>query len=124
MGCTRYSPLVSRFLDDDLEKEELNGFLDHLLQCEECQKEMKAFESLQSCFRAAESLDPAPEPRKAFVLADLPLDAKTEPGAVPVTLLGQEAFREGAEAGGKANRSRESSWLGNLSRYISRLGIE
>ena len=76
MGCTQYEPLISRYLDDDLEKKELEGLLEHLFECEECQREMKAYEDLRSSFQALKFSDIPPEPSKAFVLDDLLLETE------------------------------------------------
>jgi len=125
MGCEQYSPLVSRFLDDDLDKEELDGFLEHLFACASCRQELKAFEALHEGFRKADLLDAPPEPCRPFTLEDLGPYAHAGAGAVPLArpALGVDAHPAPAPTpapgrGGRRPPPRESGWAGSLSRFI------
>ncbi len=118
MGCEQYSPLVSRFLDDDLEKGELEVFLEHLFACERCREELKAFEGLRQGFQKAELLDAPPEPSRPFSLEDLGPHAHTEAGAVPLAKPALEADAVPAPARREKRRSKEFSWMGSLSQFI------
>ncbi|MCR4990616.1 MAG: zf-HC2 domain-containing protein [Lachnospiraceae bacterium] len=40
MDCKKTVRLINRFLEDDLETEELQDFLDHVKTCEECNEEL------------------------------------------------------------------------------------
>jgi len=116
MGCERYGPLVSRFLDDDLDKGELNAFLEHLFACSSCQQELKAFETLHEGFRKADILDAPPEPSRLFTLEDLGPYANAEAGAVPLAQPALDA--DAAPARGGKRASRQSGWWDSLSRYV------
>lgn len=83
MGCERYSPLVSRFLDEDLERDELDEFLEHLFACERCRRELKSFEVLRMGFLRADLRALPPDPLRAFSLEDLGARTPTCVGAIP-----------------------------------------
>ena len=55
MKCKEYAPLVSRYLDEDLEGRDLETFLEHLAGCEECQKEMEGVDRLRGWLQAADA---------------------------------------------------------------------
>jgi hypothetical protein len=80
MKCAEYAPLVSRYLDDDLEGRDLEAFLDHLSGCAGCLKEMEDLERLRGWLLAADAQQGLPEPAAAWSLEDL---------------LGKEAAAEG-----------------------------
>jgi hypothetical protein len=71
MNCREYAPLVSRYLDEDLEGQELVSFLDHLSGCAECQKETEAVERLRGWLQAADAHQGIPEIRGEWGLEDL-----------------------------------------------------
>jgi hypothetical protein len=118
MACSRYGPLISRFLDEDLEKGELEGFLEHLFACELCQRDLKAFEKLQQGFQAVEQMDAVPEPAKLFSLSDLGAVVRSGAGAVPLAAPALAGERGKAKASRGSGKPRESAWLGTLSQYI------
>jgi len=62
MSCSEYGPLVSRYLDDELETRELEAFIDHLSHCDACQQEIESFEQLRGWLQAADALHGFPEP--------------------------------------------------------------
>ena len=71
MNCTEYGPLVSRYVDEDLEGKDLQAFLEHLSECMECRKEVGALERLRGWFQAADSLQGIPEVSREWGLEDL-----------------------------------------------------
>lgn len=118
MGCERYGPLVSRFLDDDLDRGELNAFLEHLFACAACQQELKAFEALHEGFCRADVLDAPPEPSRPFTLEDLGPYAHAEAGAVPLAQPALDADAHPAPDRGGKRGSGEPGWWGSMSRYV------
>ena len=60
MNCTEYSPLVSRYVDEDLEGKELETFLEHLSGCAECQREVGSLEQLRGWLKTADAFQGIP----------------------------------------------------------------
>jgi len=118
MECERYSPLISRFLDDDLEQAEVDGFLEHLFACARCRQELETFEAVSQGFRKADLMDAPPEPSRPFSLEDLGAYAHEEAGAVPLTKAASEGMAGPVPTGSRTRRSRGVSWRGSLSRLL------
>ncbi len=89
MSCERFAPWISRYLDEDLEGGDLEAFLDHLQGCPGCRQRVESLERLRWWCRAADALDPAPEPTGAWSPAEfLAGEAPPETGegeGVPTT---------------------------------------
>jgi anti-sigma factor RsiW len=71
MNCAEYGPWVSRYVDEDLEGKELDAFLEHLSDCRECQREVRALERLTGWLQAADALQGMPEITADWGLEDL-----------------------------------------------------
>lgn len=71
MKCSEYAPLVSRYLDEDLEGKALEVFLDHLSGCVECRREMEAVDRLRGWLQVADAQQGIPEIRGEWGLEDL-----------------------------------------------------
>jgi len=70
MGCARYGPLLSRYLDDDLQGVELEGLLAHLAVCPGCRKEHKDLEKLQTWLKVADAFETVPDVLEQGGLSD------------------------------------------------------
>ncbi len=109
MKCEEYAPLVSRYLDEDLEGRELETLLDHLSSCEECNEEMAGIDRLRGWLQAADAHQGIPEIRGAWGLDDLlkleGATASIDPSETPSSIGVREAAKEQGEG------SRGMSWI-------------
>jgi hypothetical protein len=109
MNCREYAPLVSRYLDEDLEGKELLTFFDHLSGCKECRKEMEAVERLRGWLQAADAYQGIPEVRGGWGLEDLLRREASLEGSEPLETLGSTAGRVAPAQGRAWPRSKE--WI-------------
>ena len=58
MSCERWEPLLSQFLDDELDPAEKEGLDRHLGECRRCQEEVAAFRHLSSLLTTQTEPDP------------------------------------------------------------------
>jgi len=69
MECSAYAPLLSRYVDDDLEPAEAEQVLQHLSSCPQCQKELEVLERLRAWLHSAHSFEQIPEvQQEQFIL--------------------------------------------------------
>jgi len=118
MGCLRFHPLISRYLDDDLDGDELEECLRHLSGCAACHGELKSWETMRSWFAAAGLLDPVPEPKHALSLSRLLSLEESEPperAPLSVRVSGQ------GRAGGLEDRGAPAThpWREKLAGFFS-----
>lgn len=109
MNCTEYGPLVSRYVDEDLEGKDLEAFLEHLSECAECREEVGALERLRGWFQAADALQGIPEIRGEWRLADL-LQKEASPEAIDSAEPLSPAFDRGASEHEKT-KSWGAEWI-------------
>jgi len=67
MGCSKYAPLLSRFLDEDLASTEIEGLLRHLSSCTACQEGLNVLEKLRYGFQAVGEIESVPSPDQGFL---------------------------------------------------------
>jgi len=92
MSCSQYGPFVSLYLDDELEKDELEKFIDHLSGCVACQKEIESLERLRSWLRAADAFHECPAPNIDKAVTELFQKELAEKDAPEIkALINQEA---------------------------------
>jgi hypothetical protein len=97
MNCTEYSPLVSRYVDEDLEGKELETFLEHLSGCAECQREVGSLEQLRGWLKTADAFQGIPGIKGDWGLEDL---------------LGREALSEAVDGAEQRKKSpRGEGWI-------------
>lgn len=109
MNCKEYAPLVSRYLDEDLEGKEFVTFLDHLSGCTECQKEMDAVERLRGWLKAADAHQGIPEIRGEWGLEDLLRRERSSEEIDSAETLSSTAGRVALVQAGARSRSKE--WI-------------
>ncbi len=110
MSCSQYGPFVSLYLDDELEKDELETFIDHLGDCVICQKEIESLERLRSWLRTADAFQGFPEPNIDKAVKDLFQEDLNENEASGIqSLIAQEASPSRSRK--KRPRARRLSWL-------------
>jgi hypothetical protein len=112
MNCKEYAPLVSRYLDEDMEGRELESFLDHLSVCAACQKELDGVERLRGWLQAADAQQGVPGMRGEWGLEAL-LENEPTPGAVEAPdALSPIAYPTRPE--GEGARPRIMAWIRGL----------
>ena len=57
MKCSQYSPWLSRYLDDDLEGDDLGLLLEHLSLCAACRSELRDMEKMRFWLQEADAAD-------------------------------------------------------------------
>lgn len=129
MNCTEFGPWVSRYVDEDLDGQELEAFLEHLAGCAECQKELVALDRLRGWFQAADAFQGIPETRGRWGLSHLLLqpEESREPTDYAETLapmIGREILAQGkARALGTGWIKRYSPPFPALGRPFLRLAL-
>ncbi len=118
MSCSQYGPFVSLYLDDELERDELETFLDHLGGCAACQKEIESLERLRGWLQAADAFQGFPEPNIEKRVKDLfqeNLDEKDVSRIQP--LIDQET--KPSQRREKRPWARRLSWLNPFETALS-----
>ena len=109
MNCAEYAPLISRYLDEDLEGKDLEAFLAHLGQCAECRKDLEQMDRLRGWLQAADAHLGIPEIRGEWGLEDLlRLEASLEANDCAEPL--SQRAGEGASAQDRT-RARSKAWI-------------
>ena len=108
MKCAEYAPWVSRYLDEDLEGEDLEVFFDHLSGCAACQKEVAEVERLRGWLQAADALQGIPEMRGDWGLEEL---LRREASSEAVGSVQPLTSRAGRPASGRRTMSRDRGWI-------------
>ncbi len=128
MKCKDYAPLVSRYLDEDLEDKDLETLLDHLSFCEWCNKEMEGVNRLRVWLQTADAQLGIPEMHGEWGLEDLLRMEASDEGVVAAESLPAAGERE-ASAGEGAG-SGTLGWIRRnlfpspfLPRYVMRFAL-
>jgi anti-sigma factor RsiW len=101
--------LVSRYVDDDLEGEDLEAFLEHLSECAACREEVGALERLRGWLHTADSLQGIPEMSGEWGLADLLQKEESSEATDSAEPISRAISREAASTGKEG--SRAAAWI-------------
>jgi len=77
-GCDNYSPTIQLDLDGELSGNDLEDLRAHLANCETCQAELEAEESLSTLLRQSRPLYRAPDALRKRVMSDAESFAPTK----------------------------------------------
>jgi Putative zinc-finger len=67
MECSEYTPMLSRFLDEDLTSAEVERLLQHISSCATCQRELDSLRKLRGCFHVLREVEVVPWPGYGFL---------------------------------------------------------